>query len=172
MNISLIGMMGCGKTTIANLIANDLSFSFVDTDSLIVKRENRSINEIFEINGEEYFREIETTILKEVLNNHNQIISTGGGIITREENIKHLKEKSIVIFLEADVKTLYERVKNNKDRPLLNVDDMKEKITKLLTERKNSYKQAHHTISTIDKNPNEIANEIIGIINEYSRSKN
>lgn len=170
MNISLIGMMGCGKTTIGKLIAKDLSFSFVDTDSLIVEKENRSINEIFENSGEEYFREIETSILKEVLNNQNQIISTGGGIIKKDENIKLLKEKSIVIYIEADVQTLYKRVKNNNERPLLNVDNIQEKITTLLKEREEQYKQAHYKIQTTNKEPSKIKNEIIGIINEYSRS--
>ena len=170
MNIALVGMMGCGKTTIGKLIAKDLNFSFIDTDELIVEKENRSINKIFEENGEEFFREIETSILLKTLNNDNQIISTGGGIIKKDKNIKLLKEKSIVIYLEADDKTLYERVKNNKDRPLLNVDDMQEKITTLLKERENKYKQAHHTISTTNKEPNNIAKEITGIINEYSRS--
>ena len=170
MNIALVGMMGCGKTTIAKLLAKDLSFSFVDTDSLIIEKENRSINEIFEKNGEEYFRELETSILKEILNNHNQIISTGGGIIKKDENIKLLKEKSIVIYLEANANTLYERVKNNKERPLLNVDDMQERIRILLNERIEKYRQAHHTISTTNKEPIEIKNEIIGKINEYSRS--
>ena len=113
MNIALVGMMGCGKTTIGKLIAKDLNFSFIDTDKLIVEKENRSINKIFEENGEEYFREIETSILIKTLNNDNQIISTGGGIIKKDENIKLLKEKSIVIYLKADDKTLYERVKNN-----------------------------------------------------------
>ena len=170
MNIALVGMMGCGKTTIGKLIAKELGFSFIDTDELIVEEENRSINKIFEENGEEYFREIETSILIKTLNNDNQIISTGGGIIKKDENIKLLKEKSIVIYLEADDKTLYNRVKNNKGRPLLNVDNIQEKITTLLKERENKYKQAHNTISTKYKEPNDIANEITGIINEYSRS--
>lgn len=172
MNIALVGMMGCGKSTIGKLLAEKLNLTFIDTDILIVKKENRSINDIFADSGENYFRGIETSILKNTLVGNNQIISTGGGIIKKEENIKLLKENSIVIYLEADDKTLYERVKNNKERPLLNVDDMQEKITNLLNERVEKYRQAHHTISTTNKEPNEITNEIIGIINEYSRSQN
>ena len=170
MRISLIGMMGCGKTTIGKILSIKLNLKFIDTDSEIVEKENRSINDIFAQNGEEYFREVETFTLKEVLNNDNIIISTGGGIIKKEENINLLKEKSIVFYLEADEKTLYERVKNNNERPLLNVEDMQEKITTLLKEREEKYKQAHYTIQTTNKEINEIANEIIGIINEYSRS--
>ncbi|MBQ8887261.1 MAG: shikimate kinase [Candidatus Gastranaerophilales bacterium] len=170
MNISLIGMMGSGKTTIGKILAEKLDYIFTDTDSKIVEQENCSINEIFGNKGEDYFRKLETNVLIETLKNDNQIVSTGGGIIKKDENINLLKEKSIVFYLEADDKTLFERVKNNKERPLLNVENMQEKITILLNERIQKYKQAHHTISTINKTPNEIVNEIIGIINEYSRS--
>ena len=92
MNISLIGMMGCGKTTIGELLAKELCYKFIDTDSLIVEKENRSINDIFENDGEQYFRKVETNVLKEALNNQNQIISTGGGIVKSNENITLLKE--------------------------------------------------------------------------------
>lgn len=170
MNISLIGMMGCGKTTIGEMLAENMNFTCIDTDAEIVNEQKCSINEIFGTKGEKYFREIETNVLIKTLNNDNQIISTGGGIIKKEENIKLLKEKSIVIYLKADDKTLYERVKNNKERPLLNVEDIKEKISNLLNEREEKYQQAHHTVSTENKQPSEIVNEIIGIINEYSRS--
>ena len=170
MNISLIGMMGSGKTTIGKLLSEKLNFTFIDTDLKIVEQENCSINDIFRIKGEEYFREIESKVLIKTLKNDNQIISTGGGIIKKDENIELLKEKSVVIYLEADDKTLYKRVKNNKERPLLNVDNMQEKITTLLKERNEKYKQAHCTILTTNKEQNEIVNEIIGTINEYSRS--
>ena len=170
MNISLIGMMGSGKTTIGKLLAKELSYSFVDTDALIVKNENRSINDIFANSGESYFRNIESNILKDALNNQNQIISTGGGIIKSDNNIKLLKDKSIVIYLEADEETLFNRLKEDTTRPLLNVSDIKEKIKVLLSERQEKYKQAHYTITTENKEPNEITKEIIGIINEYSRS--
>lgn len=170
MNISLIGMMGSGKTTIGKLLAKELSYSFVDTDSLIVEKENRSINDIFANSGESYFRNAESNILKEALNNQNQIISTGGGIIKKNENIKLLKEKSLVIYLKANEETLFNRLKEDTTRPLLNVSDIKEKINVLLTERQAQYEQAHYTITTENKEPIEITKEIIGIINEYSRS--
>ena len=170
MNISLIGMMGSGKTTIGKLLAKELSYSFVDTDFLIVEKENRSINDIFSNSGESYFRNAESNILKEALNNQNQIISTGGGIIKTNENIKLLKEKSLVIYLKANEETLFNRLKEDTTRPLLNVSDIKEKINVLLTERQAQYEQAHYTITTENKEPIEITQEIIGIINEYSRS--
>ena len=88
MNISLIGMMGSGKTTIAKLLVEKLnSFSLVDTDSIIVETENTTINEIFSLKGEDYFRSVESTVLGDVLSSDNQVISTGGGIVKKEQNI-------------------------------------------------------------------------------------
>ncbi len=166
MNISLIGMMGSGKTCIGELLAKLLNMSFVDTDEQIIKSEKTSINQIFAQKGETYFREIETATLKNVLNYNNQIISTGGGIIKSDENLSLLKEKSVVFYLKASPDILFERIKNNKERPLLNVENMKDKIKTILQERISQYEKAQYIIVTDDKSPIEIANEIIGIIND------
>lgn len=169
MNISLIGMMGSGKTCIGELLAKLLNMSFVDTDEQIIKSEKTSINQIFAQKGETYFREIETATLKNVLNYNNQIISTGGGIIKSDENLSLLKEKSVVFYLKASPDILFERIKNNKERPLLNVENMKDKIKTILQERISQYEKAQYIIVTDDKSPIEIANEIIGIINDCVR---
>ena len=170
MNISLIGMMGSGKTTVGEKLARKLNFAFIDTDSLIVDSEKTSINEIFSVKGEEYFRLIETSILSKTLDVDNQVISTGGGIVKNEKNIELLKEKSLVFYLEASSETHYERVKNSKERPLLNTPDIKEKIINLLDERKINYKKADYVVNTEKKSPDNIVEEIIGKINEHSRS--
>lgn len=163
MNITLTGMMGAGKTTIGKMLASRLEgYVFVDTDEEIIKSENKSINEIFKESGEKTFREIETSILKKVLNRDKQVISTGGGIVINDENIKLLNEKSVMIYLSAKENTLFDRVKNNNERPLLNNTDIKEKISTLLKERENRYKQARFTIDTDGKTPDIIVNEIIG----------
>ena len=166
MNISLIGMMGSGKTCVGELLAKLLNMSFVDTDEQIIKTEKISINQIFAQKGETYFREIESATLKNVLNYNNQIISTGGGIIKSNENLSLLKEKSIVFYLKANPDILFERIKNNKERPLLNVEDMKDRIKTILRERISQYEKAQYIIVTDDKSPTEIANAIIGIIND------
>ena len=166
MNISLIGMMGSGKTSIGELLSKLLNMSFVDTDEQIIKSEKTSINQIFAQKGETYFREIETATLKNVLNFNNQIISTGGGIVKSDENLTLLKEKSVVFYLKASPDILFERIKNNKERPLLNVENMKDKIKTILQERISQYEKAQYIIVTDDKSPIEIANEIIGIIND------
>ncbi|MBE7705603.1 MAG: shikimate kinase [Cyanobacteria bacterium SIG29] len=161
MNISLIGMMGSGKSTIGELLANQLNINFVDTDELIIKREKVSINEIFSTKGETYFREVEANILSNVLDNDNQVISTGGGIVTVEKNMELLKGKSITFYLKADDKTLYERVKNSNNRPLLNDVDILNKIKTLLSNREQMYNKADYVIKTDNKTPNEVVKEII-----------
>ena len=160
MIISLIGMMGCGKSTVAKLLSDRLCFQLLDTDSLIVNRENQSINEIFQNKGEGYFRHLESEILTEVLAVDNSVISTGGGIVKSEANILLLKDKSIVFYLKADENVLYERVKNNRERPLLNTEDMFLKIKTLLLERNEKYKLAHYVIDA-NQEPNKIVDEII-----------
>ena len=166
MNISLIGMMGSGKTCIGELLAKLLNMSFVDTDEQIIKTKKISINQIFAQKGETYFREMETATLKNVLNYNNQIISTGGGIIKSDENLSLLKEKSVVFYLKASPDIIFKRIKNNEERPLLNVENMKDKIKTILQERISQYEKAQYIIVTDDKSPIEIANEIIGIIND------
>ena len=172
MNISLIGMMGSGKSTIGKLLQQKLEeYTFIDTDEEIIKSEKLSINEIFANKGENYFREIESKILNSILEKNNQIISTGGGIIKKEENIDKLKAKSFIVFLSADTQTLYERVKNNTERPLLNTEDIKSKIEILLKERLNQYKKAHIEINTTNKSTSKIVEEIIRELRNYETSR-
>ncbi|MCD7878423.1 MAG: shikimate kinase [Candidatus Gastranaerophilales bacterium] len=161
MNISLIGMMGAGKTTISELLANLLNMKFTDIDEEIVKREKMSINDIFELKGEEYFRKVETEVLKEILKSDNQVIATGGGIVKLEQNITLLKSCSKVIYLKADSDILYERIKNNRSRPLLNTSDMKLTINKLLKERQVQYEKADLTIETANMTPAKTAGIIL-----------
>ena len=160
MIISLIGMMGCGKSTIAKLLAKRLSMQLIDTDEFIVLKENSSINEIFQSKGEDYFRKIESNVLRDVLSKENSVISTGGGIVKNDENILLLKENSKVFYLKASEDILYQRVKNNTERPLLNTDDMYNKIKVLLFEREAKYEMAHYIIDA-SKEPNKIVEEII-----------
>ena len=165
MNIALIGMPGSGKTTVALVLKKTLpSYSFIDTDELVVKEENASISDIFKNNGEKYFREIETKILEQVLSNDNLIISTGGGIILSDKNISILREKSIVIYLKTSLNILFDRVKNNKERPLLNTEDLQNKLEKLFKERSKRYEAAHYVIDTDNKTPDIIVNEILRLL--------
>lgn len=160
MNISLVGMMGCGKTTIGKLLASYTGYSFVDIDELIVQNERMSIPQIFEQNGEDYFRTVESQLLEQLLNKDNQVISTGGGIVKLDSNLNLLKEKSKVFYLKACVDVLYERVKEDSNRPLLKTDNVKLKIESLLNERCSLYEKAHFIIDA-DKMPEYVVSQII-----------
>ena len=160
MNISLVGMMGCGKSTIGKLLASYTGYLFVDIDELIVSKEGITIPQIFDTKGEDYFRSIEAKILEEVLLKDNQIISTGGGIVKLEHNIKLLKEKSKVFYLSAPANVLFDRVKDDTNRPLLKADDIKLKIEMLLSQRIFLYEKAHYIVDA-DNTPEYVVTQII-----------
>lgn len=161
-NIILIGMPGCGKTTVAKeLVSLLFGVIAVDIDEEIVKSEKRSINDIFEKDGEDYFRRLETEILKKYLNSNNLIISTGGGIVERDENIELMKQIGLVFYLYSDINTLYERVKTDSSRPLLKVENVKEKLEMLYNRRDKKYRRSDFIIDTSNLTPNETARSIV-----------
>ena len=131
--------MGSGKTTIGKILAKYLDMKFIDTDKMISAQEKKSIPEIFAEKGEQYFRQLEREIVLHESMNNNIVISTGGGVIIDNENIKNLKETSFVVYLDCTIECIYNRVKNSKSRPLLNVDDMFEKIKELHDKRQLLY---------------------------------
>lgn len=160
MNITLIGMMGSGKSTIGKLLAEKLNLKFYDTDEEIIKLTNYSINQIFEEFSEQTFRTMETIVLAKILNLDNQVIATGGGIIKRKENQELLKDTT-TIYLKADNETLLERVKNDNSRPLLNNKNLFLTIQTILYEREPLYEQSKIIVDTTNKTPDEVVNEII-----------
>lgn len=162
--IVLIGMMGSGKTTVGKQLAELLGWTFIDLDEEIEKRENKKISQIFNDNGEQYFRKIEKEAIKEFINNEKTILSLGGGAFENEESQKLLKEKSTVIFLKASCQKIFERIKNEIHRPLLHKNFSIETIEFILQKRQKNYDKAHNKIITDNKTPQEIANEILGVI--------
>lgn len=160
-NIVLIGLMGCGKTTVASVLSEKLKMKFIDTDSLIVERENCSINEIFSEKGESCFRDIETQIIKEFSFFLGCILSCGGGVVERSENLSYLKTNGIVFYLKTSPEKLFERLKNDTERPLLKTANPYETLKNLLEKRENKYLLADITIETDDKDPYKIVGEII-----------
>jgi shikimate kinase len=117
--IVLIGFMGTGKTTLGQYMAKSNNFSFVDLDHYIVQQEHQTIPEIFDSIGEQGFRQLEAKYLKDCLSQYN-IISTGGGIVEGDESHQLLKNVSNVIWLDCDINILYERIKNDQNRPNAN----------------------------------------------------
>lgn len=160
-NIVLIGFMGSGKTTVGKELAKELQMDFIDTDADIEKEAGITIKEMFEKHGESFFRDLETSKAKETDTMENCVISTGGGIILRPENVTALRKNSFVVLLAADSSTIYDRVKGKNDRPLLNVPDPIAKIKELLTARKDKYESAaEFIVITDDKSVYEITNII------------
>ena len=142
MNIVLIGFMGVGKSAVGQQLAQQLGFQYLDTDELIEKKEQLSINEIFRQKGEEHFRDRETQQLRELQGKNDYVIATGGGMIIRDENVTLMKALGPVILLWSDPEMIYERVKNETQRPLLNVPDPLAEIKKILGFRMPNYKRA------------------------------
>ncbi|RAP33731.1 shikimate kinase [Candidatus Marinamargulisbacteria bacterium SCGC AG-410-N11] len=138
-NIILIGMMGSGKTTIGQSLAFQKSYQFMDTDRLIIKKEKLSISEIFQSKSEQYFRNLETDICKSLSRYSRTVISTGGGIILRPENGTLLKQSGFIIFLDASAESILTRIKNDKNRPLLQKPNKKEIIHELVQQRHSLY---------------------------------
>lgn len=165
-NIVLIGMMGAGKSYISGKLAKLLAhFNYVDIDEEIERQEGLTIPEIFEKYSEEYFRELETRTIKKFAANYNYIISTGGGAFENPENINALKENGIVYYLRAHPQELFNRIKNEKNRPLLLNSNAQETIKNLLKKREKNYLKADFVIDTDNKQAYTILDDIL---KEYS----
>ncbi|MDE6406479.1 MAG: shikimate kinase [Lachnospiraceae bacterium] len=161
-NVILIGFMGCGKSTVGLRLSYRLRRTIIDTDKEIEKEEQRTISDIFATDGEAYFRDRETACLRKLTGiATNQIISVGGGLPVREENRALLHELGQVFYLRAKGGTIYERLKDDTTRPLLQVADPLAKIETLLEERDPYYKAAADVVITVDgKSFSEILDEI------------
>jgi shikimate kinase len=138
-NIILIGPMGSGKSTIGNIIARRLHREFRDSDHFIEERTGVDIARIFDIEGEEGFRERESNALRELLGENNRVIATGGGSVLRAENRKLLKQKGYIVFLDTTVKQQMQRLRRDKKRPLLQTENPRERLESLLAERRPIY---------------------------------
>lgn len=162
-NIILIGFMGSGKSSVGKLLAKELNFEFIDTDEEIEKANDLKISKIFKDFGEEYFRELETSYLKKLLLNKNDLIlSTGGGLPLRDSNVKILRELGVVVYLKATKDTIVKRVKDDNSRPLLASDHLEERVDSLLRSRESCYQAAAHIeINTDDKFFTAIISEIL-----------
>ncbi|MCK4260440.1 MAG: 3-dehydroquinate synthase [Halanaerobiales bacterium] len=141
-NIVLIGMMGSGKSTVGKLLAERMGFGFIDTDARLEDWTGRKISEIFATDGEEEFRRLETEVVQQVAKRTGQIIATGGGVVLRSENVKALREKGIVVFLDAGLEILFQRLMDDDSRPLLQTDDPKKKLEDILKNRLPLYREA------------------------------
>lgn len=163
--IALVGLMGAGKTTIGSKIASKLDYYFTDLDQEIEDRTHKSINQIFQEDGEKYFRQIEKDILKEIIvRDETLVISLGGGAFINEETRQLLKERAITIWLDISIDEIMNRIGSKNNRPLLNSANKREVLNKLYQERLPIYKKADHRIKVGQDNSEIIADKIIEMI--------
>lgn len=164
-NIILIGFMGCGKTSVGKRLAEALDMEFLDTDEWIENKHQMSISDIFATKGESAFRAMETDCLKELLEREGKdfVLSVGGGLPIREENRKLLSRIGQVIYLKVSPEVVYNRVRNDKTRPLLQASNPRGRIIDLMSARKDFYVSAADCIIEVDDKEFE---EIIELIKE------
>lgn len=166
-NIYLIGFMGAGKSTIARELVNRTDAKRIEMDQMIVEQQGMEISDIFEKYGEEYFRDLETELLRSFLGQENMVVSCGGGSVLRDENAKLMKENGSIILLKATPETIYERVKNSTDRPILNGNMNVEFIRELMEKRRERYEAvADITVCVDGKDRQEISREILAALGE------
>ena len=162
-SIFLIGFMGAGKSTIARALQRELGFPLIEMDERIVKEQGMSINDIFAQYGEDHFRDIESQLIVDIGKEEPSIVSCGGGVVVRPQNMQNMKEIGRIVFLKATPETIYERVKNSTDRPILNGHMNVEYIAELMEKRRALYEVAADiTIQTDGKTREQICEEIIG----------
>ena len=162
-NIFLIGFMGAGKSTIARTLQRELGFPLVEMDERIVQEQGMSINDIFAQYGDAHFREIESQLVVDLGKQEPSIVSCGGGVVVRPENTQNMKKSGRIVLLKASPETIFERVKNSTDRPILNGHMNVEYIAELMEKRRALYEEAADiTIQTDGKTREQICEEIIG----------
>ena len=160
-NIFLTGFMGTGKTTLSEYLADRLPLSELDMDAKIVENEGMSINAIFETQGEPYFRGLETQLLIDLQKEAHLLVSCGGGVVLREENVTEMKKNGVIVLLTAKAETILERVKDDDSRPLLRGNKNVEFIQNMLDVRGPKYLAAADIIIETDgKTTEEIAEEL------------
>lgn len=142
--VFLIGLMGSGKTTVGKRLSSFLDYGFVDIDQALIDRTGVSIAHIFEVEGEEGFRCRETKLLEELSAMTRTVVSTGGGIVLRDENIALMRQMGHVIYLDVPEKVLWYRLKDCQHRPLLLVENPRLRLQQLIAERGRRYEKAAH----------------------------
>ena len=161
-NIYLIGFMGAGKSTVAKELVKRLDASLVEMDQRIEEEQGMAITRIFEMHGELHFRDLETELLRTLAQEEKLVVSCGGGSVLRDENAALMKEQGCIVLLSATPETIYERVKNSTNRPILNGNMNVEYIRGLMEKRRDRYESvADIRIETDGKTIREICEEIL-----------
>lgn len=163
-HIYLIGFMGSGKSTISRKLKKLMQVKELDMDAEIVSENGMSINDMFARFGEDYFRDKETEMLRKIADSAPAVVSCGGGTVLRQENVDIMKKSGVIVLLTASPQTIYLRVRNSKDRPILNGHMNVEYIASLMEKRRAVYEAVCDIrVATDDKNPDQIAKEILAL---------
>jgi shikimate kinase len=168
-NIILCGFMGTGKTTVGQIIAARLGWSFVDTDALIESRQGRSVQVIFAQEGEGPFRQLEHALCEELIGWRRTVIATGGGIVIDPVNRANLARAGLVICLEAPADEIMRRLADQTDRPLLAGADPAQRIADLLARRAEAYRALPNRVNTAGLAPERVAERIIDLWEQFNR---
>lgn len=160
-NLILVGFMGTGKSTVARALGEKTRWPVVDLDEEIETEIGCTISDIFKYRGEAEFRKMEQQVMLRILESGGQIISCGGGIVTVSANIGYLKQGGTVFCLRAHPEVIWKRVRNRDHRPLLEGEDRRAEIDRLLAERAPLYAQFEEQVDCDHRNSSEIANEIL-----------
>ncbi len=164
-NIVLCGFMGSGKSTIGNLLSKKMGMAFIDLDAYIEKKENKSVSQIFEESGEEYFRQLERDAVKELAYKKSIILATGGGTLTFQQNVDTLKNaNNKIILLDLPVEVISKRLQGDTKRPLLNRPDKEKVMRELYEKRLPLYRSAADIIVNAANSPMQVCMEIISNI--------
>ena len=166
-NVVLVGPMGAGKSTIGRTLAEQLGFVFRDTDTLIEERTGANISWIFDVEGEEGFRERETAMIRELADENGMVLATGGGAVLREENRRMLAGIGTVVYLATSVDQQLNRTRRDRKRPLLRTTDRERVLADLLAVRDPLYREiADLLLHTDARGARTVVNEILAFLRE------
>jgi shikimate kinase len=161
-SIILTGPMGSGKTSVGRKLSAHLGYQFLDLDVLIVEKTGKTINQLFTDQGEEAFRDHESAVLSSLSGKQSMVVSTGGGVVIREQNRTQLHNLGLIINLTATVAVLAGRLSRSTDRPLLKGDEpLEARIARILAEREPFYVDADIRIDTTGKTLEDVASIIL-----------
>lgn len=167
-NIVLIGFMGCGKSSVGRRLAALTGYRFVDTDELIVQNEDCTISEIFSAAGEQVFRDIEQHVIGELVDSRNIVLATGGGAILREANRNAFRKIGVVVWLDADSESLFERATRSHRRPLLQTSEPRKTFDHLLALRRPIYEEtADLRLDSTNLSHDDVAQRIFNEVKKH-----
>lgn len=172
--IYLTGFMGAGKSTIGPILANTIGWDFYDLDLVIEQNEGKKIKEIFASNGEDYFRQLETNILKKVSIENNKVISLGGGTILNPINLSIINDTGTLVYLKTNREIAFKRLQYKRDRPAILIDDeinfdekLKQKINDLMNEREKYYLKANISIETSCTSVGSVIDKLVAQLKNF-----